>query len=161
MVWVITACSLVTLLAWPLRNLLHPANIAMLYLLAVAVVAMHTSRSAAIATAFLSTALLDFFFTYPRFSFTVAYVQHVVTLAVMLVVALIIANLTLSLQRQTAAAVERERQSRALYLLASQLAGATSLEQMAITTRTFPHQTQGCRSVLLVRRNDVTHIRHI
>jgi K+-sensing histidine kinase KdpD len=34
----------------------------MLYLLAVAVVAMRTGRSAAIATAFLSTALLDFFF---------------------------------------------------------------------------------------------------
>jgi two-component system sensor histidine kinase KdpD len=101
--------------------------------------------------------LKEAFFTYPRFSFTVADVQHVVTLVVMLVVALIIANLTLSLQRQTAAAVEREQQSRALYQLASQLAGATSLEQLANATRTFLHQTQGCRSILLVRRNDALH----
>lgn len=155
--WMIAACSLTTLLAWPLRNHLDPANIAMLYLLAVAAVAMRAGRAAAIAAAFFSTALLDFFFIYPRFSFTVGDVQYVITLAVMLVVALIIANLTISLQRQTAAAVERERQSHALYQLASQLAGATSLEQAATATRTFLHQTQSCWSILLVRRNDTLH----
>jgi two-component system sensor histidine kinase KdpD len=153
--WVVAACGLVTLLAWPLRNVLDPANIAMLYLLAVALVAMRAGKHAAIIAALLSTGLLDFYFIYPRFSLTVGDVQYVVTLAVMLAVALIIANLTIVLQRQTAAAIERERQSQALYQLASRLAGTTSLEQVAAATRDFLHRSQGCRSILLIRRNDV------
>lgn len=157
MAWGVAACGLVTLLAWPLRNYLDPANIAMPYLLAVALVALRAGRNAAIIAAFLSTILLDFFFIEPRFSFAVGDVQYVVTLAVMLVVALIIGNLTIVLQRQVAAAVERERQSQALYQLARQLAGATSLEQVAAATRHFLHQAQGCRSLLLVRRNDILH----
>lgn len=154
---VVTACSLVTLLAWPLRDVLAPANIAMLYLLVVALVAMRTGRFAAIIAALLSTVLLDFFFIDPKFSFAVGDVQYVVTLAVMLVVALIIGNLTIGLQRQVAAAVERERQSQALYQLARQLAGATSLEQVATATRHFLLQAQGCNGLLLMRRNDALH----
>lgn len=152
--WIIAACGLVTLLAWPLRDALDPANTAMLYLLAVAIVAMRAGKQAAIIASFMSTALLDFFFISPRFSFTVGDVQYVVTLLVMLVVALIIGNLTIGLQRQITVAVERERQSQALYQLASQLAGATSLEQVATAIRHFLHQTQNCRSLLLTRRDN-------
>lgn len=146
-------CGLVTLLIWPLRDALDPANSAMLYLLAVALVAMRAGKQAAIAAAFLSTGLLDFFFIHPRFTFTVADVQYVVTLAVMLAVALIIGNLTTVLQRQAAEAIERERQSNALYQLASRLAGITSLEQIASATRDFLQQARGCRSMLLMDRD--------
>ncbi len=155
MAWVITACGLVSILAWPLRDVLDPANIAMLYLLAVVLVAMRAGQYAALTAAFLSTGLLDFFFIHPRLSFTVSDVQYVVTLAVMLVMALIIGNLTTILQRQTAESIERERQSHALYQLASRLAGTTSLDEVASATRDFLHQAQGCRSILLMRRNDV------
>jgi len=159
--WIITACGLVTILAWPFRDALDPANIAMLYLLAVAIVAMRAGKQAAIIAAFLSTALLDFFFIFPRFSFTVGDVQYLVTLLVMLVVALIIGNLTIGLQRQISESAERERQSQALYQLASQLAGATSLEQVAVATRHFLHQAQDCRSLLLIRRsNSLDSVEH-
>jgi two-component system sensor histidine kinase KdpD len=153
--WVVSACALPTLLAWPWRDFLDPANTAMLYLLAVAVVAARAGRGAAIATSLSSTALLDFFFIHPRYTFIVGDVQYVVTLAVMLVVALIIGNLTLMLQREKGAALEREQQSRALYELASRLSGATSLEQLAIATRDFLHDSQACRNVLLMSHNDV------
>ncbi|MDD4979462.1 MAG: DUF4118 domain-containing protein [Gallionella sp.] len=148
--WVALSCGFATLLAWPLRDSLDPANTAMLYLLAVALIAMHAGRHSAIIAAFLSTALLDFFFIQPRYSFTVADVQYVVTLAVMLVIALIIGNLTTVLKRQAAAAIERELESQALYQLASQLAGATSLENVAIATRQFLHRMHNCHSVLLL-----------
>ena len=152
--WIVATCGLVTLLVWPLRDVLDPANIAMLYLLAVAFVAMRAGKQAAIISALLSTGLLDFFFIHPRLSFSVGDVQYMVTLAVMLVVALIIANLTINLQRQTIAAIERERQSQALYQLASRLAGTTSLVQVAVATRDFLSQSQSCRSMLLMRHID-------
>jgi two-component system sensor histidine kinase KdpD len=44
LLWPVSACGLVTLLTWPLRDALDPANIAMLYLLAVAFVAMRAGK---------------------------------------------------------------------------------------------------------------------
>jgi two-component system sensor histidine kinase KdpD len=157
LIWGGAACGLLTLLVWPLRDVLDPSNIAMLYLLIVVLVSMCAGKLAAIIAALLSTASLDFFFIHPRLSFTVGDVQYGITLVVMLLVALIIANLTISLQRQASAAIERERQSQALYQLARQLSGATTLEQVAAATRDFLQQAQQCRSTLLMRRNDVLH----
>lgn len=154
MLWTVVSCALATLLAWPWRDFLDPANTAMLYLLVVAVVAARAGKGAAIAAALLGTALLDFFFIQPRFTFTVGDVQYVVTLAVMFAVALIIGNLTQGLQREKESAQERERQSRALYQLASQLAGALTLEQIDEMTRRFLHETQSCRSLLLMRHGE-------
>ncbi len=154
MLWVVVACSLATLLAWPWRELLDPANAAMLYVLAVAIVAARAGKGAAIATALLGSALLDFFFIHPYFTFTVGDTQYVVTLAVMLAVAFIIGNLTVGLQREKEAALERERQSRALYQLASQLAGALTLEQADELTRRFLQETQACQGLLLMRHGD-------
>ncbi|MEW5903946.1 MAG: DUF4118 domain-containing protein [Pseudomonadota bacterium] len=152
--WVLAACGVATLLAWPYRDLLDPANTAMLYVLAVAVVAVRAGKGAAIAAALLGTVLLDFFFIYPHFTFTISDTQHLVTLAVMLAVALLIGNLTLVLQREMASAQERERQTRALYLLASQLAGAATLAQVNELTRRFLHDTQECDSLLLIRQGE-------
>ncbi len=152
--WVAATCGIATLLAWPWREQLDPANAAMLYVLAVVVVALREGKAAAIAAALLGSAILDYFFIYPHFTFTIGDMQHVITLAVMLAVALIIGNLTLVLRHEKEAAQERERQSRALYQLASQLAGAMTLEQVDILTRSFLRDTQFCRSRVLIRQGD-------
>ncbi len=157
LLWVTATCGVATLLAWPGRNVLDPANTAMLYVLAVAVVAVRAGRNAAIAAALLGSALLDFFFIYPHFSFTIGDVQYVITLTVMLAVALIIGNLTLGLQQGKDAALERERQTHALYQFASQLAGAVSLSQVDELTRIFLVKTQSCHGMLLIRRDDALH----
>ncbi len=154
LLWVVAACGSATLLAWPWRGLLDPANTAMLYVLAVALVAARAGKGAAIAAALLGSALLDFFFIYPHFTFTIGDVQHMVTLAVMLAVALIIGNLTLGLQHEKEAALQRERQARALYQFASQLAGAVTLEQVDALTRDFLQETQACHGLLLMRQGD-------
>ncbi|MDO8988342.1 MAG: DUF4118 domain-containing protein [Sideroxyarcus sp.] len=154
MLWVVSACGLATLLAWPWRNLLDPANTAMLYVLAVAIVAARAGKGAAIAAALLGSALLDFFFIYPQFTFTIGDTQYAITLGVMLAVAFIIGNLTLGLHREKESALERERQSRALYQFASRLAGAVTLEQVDELTRRFLQDTQGCQGLLLMRRGD-------
>ena len=49
-------------------------------------------------TSFLSVALFDFFFVPPTLSFTVADAQYLLTFAVMLGVALLIAHLTAGLK---------------------------------------------------------------
>lgn len=152
--WIVACCGLTTLLAWPLRSFLEPSNIAMLYLLAVAIVAIRTDKLAAIIAAILSTALLDFFFIHPVLSFTISHVQYAITLTVMLIVALIVANLAAQLRLQALAATQREQLSQALYLLASQLAGSTNLQQVAATTREYLRDNHHCIGKLLIRSND-------
>ena len=76
------SCALTALVAWPLAKRLDLANIVMLFLLTVVVVAVQFGRRPAIVAAFLSVALFDFLFVPPQFSFAVNDVQYLVTFAV-------------------------------------------------------------------------------
>lgn len=114
-VWALVFCSALTVAAIPLIGHLDLANIVMLFLLAVVLVAMHFGRGPAVLAAFLSVALFDFFFVPPRLSFTVNNIQYLVTFAVMLAVALVIGQLAAGLRRQADLASLKEQQTRALY----------------------------------------------
>ena len=77
-----------TLLATPLLGHLDLANIVMLFLLTVLLIAVSLGRGAAVLAAVLSVLLFDIFFVPPRFSLAVNNIQYLVTFAVMLVTAL-------------------------------------------------------------------------
>jgi two-component system sensor histidine kinase KdpD len=147
---VIAACGLTALIATPLRARLDPANTVMLFLLTVSLIAAWLGRGPAIAAAFLSVALFDFFFVPPRLSFAVSDVQYLVTFTVMLAVALLISQLTTGLARQARDAGAREQQSRSLYELAKALAGALSQDQVQEATATFVRGNFGAETTLLV-----------
>jgi two-component system sensor histidine kinase KdpD len=80
----ILACSATTLIATPLLDYLDIANIVMLFLLTVFLVAVSLGRQAAILASVLSVLLFDIFFVPPRFSLAVNDIQYLVTFAVML-----------------------------------------------------------------------------
>ncbi len=126
--WAALACAAVTALAYPVANRLDHANIVMVYLLAVALIAMQLGRNPAIATAIGSVLLFDFFFVDPRFSFAVADAQYLITFGVMLAVALIVGALTARLRLEADAANARESRTNALYGLARDLSGALTVE---------------------------------
>ncbi len=114
--------------------LLHPfldaANIVMMFLLTVFLIARWLGRGPAILAAFLCVALFDVFFVPPRFSFAVSDVQYLVTFVVMLAVGLATAGLTAGLQQQAEAARQREREAQGLYELARELSAIIDLEQL-------------------------------
>jgi len=93
-------CTLVGLAMFPRFDLV---NVAMVYLLAVVVIALRFSRGPAIAASVLCVAAFDFVFVPPRGTFTVDDVQYLLTFAIMLAVGLIISRLVKSVQRQAAA----------------------------------------------------------
>ncbi|HWH48181.1 MAG TPA: DUF4118 domain-containing protein [Burkholderiales bacterium] len=148
-VFAVLACGLTTLVATPLREQLELANTVMLFLLTVALIAARLGKGPAILASFLSVILFDVFFVPPRLSFAVSDGKYLVTFAVMLTVALIIGQLTTGLRRQAQEADRRERQTRALYELAVELAGALSLQQVAQATRHFFRHQLGTEAVLL------------
>jgi two-component system sensor histidine kinase KdpD len=74
-------------------------NIAMVYLLAVVIVALRFGRGPAVATSMLCVSAFDFFFVPPPLTFAVADMQYLVTFAIMLLVGLVISELTTRVRR--------------------------------------------------------------
>jgi two-component system sensor histidine kinase KdpD len=105
----VSMVALVTAIAWfSLRGGL--ADIVMLYLLGVVLVAIRFGYAPSLLASALSVAAFDYLFTVPYFSFAVN--EHfVLTLIIMLVVAVVISHLTESIRRSEAAARERERET--------------------------------------------------
>ena len=157
MVLSVLACALAAIVASPLRGVLDPANIVMLFLLTVLVVAVSLGRNPAVLAAVLSVLLFDVFFVPPHFSLAVSNLQYLVTFAVMLATALITGHLTATLKEQAADAERREQRTHALYEIASRLAGALNDGQVdEIVTLFISGEFGGrCRLLLGERAADV------
>jgi len=88
-------------------------NIAMVYLLAVVLVAQHYSRGPAILATVLSVAAFDLLFVPPQGTFSVEDMQYLVTFAIMLAVGLVISRLAenVRLQAEAQARLEADAQT--------------------------------------------------
>jgi len=148
---VAAAASLgMALLAAPLLAWFDLANIAMLFLLVVLMVAVRYGRGPSVLATCVSVACFDFFFVPPRFSFAISDLQYTITFAVMLAVGLITGHLTAGLRFQARVAAHRESRARALYEFARELSGALQTEQIFETTARFVQSTFRARATLLV-----------
>jgi two-component system, OmpR family, sensor histidine kinase KdpD len=122
---------LCTALAYPLFGRMDPANIVMVYLLGVTAGGLWLGRGPSVLCAIANTAAFDYFFIPPRFSFYVAEPQYLLTLAGMIVVALVIANLMVNIRSQTQAAAGRERRTATLYAMCRELTAAPDAASIA------------------------------
>jgi two-component system sensor histidine kinase KdpD len=148
--WATAASLAMALVATPLLPYLDLANIVMLFLLTVVLVAVQLGRGPAVLATFVSVAAFDFFFVPPRFSFAVSDLQYIVTFVVMLAVGLITSHLTADLRYQARIASYRESRSRALYQFARELSGALQTEQIFETTCSFIDRTFHAKATLLL-----------
>jgi two-component system sensor histidine kinase KdpD len=145
------AASLLTaLIATPLLPYFDLANIVMLFLLTVVLVAIWLGRGPSVVATVVGVAAFDFFFVPPRFSFAVTDLQYMVTFAVMLGVGLITGHLTSNLRFQARIALHRESRSRALYEFARELSGALQTDQIFETTRDFIGRAFRAKATLLL-----------
>lgn len=121
--WAVVAALICTLVGLAMQARFDVVNIAMVYLLAVVIVALWFSRGPAIVTSVLCVIAFDVIFVPPRGRLTVDDLQYVLTFAIMLAVALIISRLVDDVRRQAAAqaslAVEAETERIRSALLAS------------------------------------------
>ncbi|MEP7298624.1 MAG: two-component system sensor histidine kinase KdpD [Burkholderiales bacterium] len=153
--WALAACAAVSLLATPLLAWFDPANIVMLYLLALVLVAVRFGRGAALTAAVLNVLAFDFFFVTPRFSFAVSDAQYLLTFAVMMIVGLVVGQLTASLRYQARVATDREDRSRRLYEIARELGKALTTEQVAaIGDRALEAAFRAKAAVMLIDAHD-------
>jgi two-component system, OmpR family, sensor histidine kinase KdpD len=128
--WALLSSAAATLLALPLFPYFDLTNIAMVFLLAVVLVAMRFGRGPAVFAAIVNVVAFDFFFVSPRFSFAVSDLQYLLTFAVMLSIGLVIAHLTSGLRYQARVATHREERAQSLYEMARELSAALVEEQV-------------------------------
>src|SRR5882762_4415330 len=144
--WALVTTLLCTAVAFALYPRFELSNLVMVYLLGVTVAGLRFGRSPAVMTAILNVAAFDFFFVPPRFTFAVADVQYLLTFGVMLIVALVIANLVASVRQQTRVAGARERRTALLYAMSRELAatrGISSMARVAVRHVAEVFQSQG------------------
>jgi two-component system sensor histidine kinase KdpD len=127
----LVVCGLTTAAAFPLSPYFGLVNIVMLYLLATALGALRLGRGPSVVLAIANMLAFDFFFVPPLFSFDVQDTQYLFALGVMLIVALVIANLMVSIRRHREIAYAREQRTAVLYAMSRELAVATDARAMA------------------------------
>jgi two-component system sensor histidine kinase KdpD len=129
--WGAAATALCTVTGLWMSPLFELTNIAMVYLLAVALIAARYGRGPAVTTSIVAVGAFDFFFVPPQLTFAVSDIQYVITFAIMLAVALIISNLTVNVRLQANVAGHRERRTALLYAMTRELAATRGQQPMA------------------------------
>lgn len=148
--WALLACLATTLVATSLLPYFDLANIVMLFLLTVVLVALKWGRGPAVLAAFVSVATFDFFFVAPRFSFAVSDFQYLLTFAVMLAVALIIGQMTAGLRYQARIASYREERARVLYEFARDMSSLLLIDDVVEAATKFITNTFRAKVAILV-----------
>lgn len=128
--WAVAVSAVCTAVAALMDDAFSETNQVMAYLLGAAIAGLRLGRGPAALTAVLNIACFNFFFIEPRLTFAVSDAQYVVTFAVMLGVALIIATLMASVRQQTRVAGARERRTASLYAMSRELAAARDRDSM-------------------------------
>ncbi|BDU68035.1 two-component sensor histidine kinase [Geothrix oryzae] len=126
------------------------ADIVMVYLLGILIVATRFGRGPSLLASLLSVAAFDFIFIPPYFTFVVSDFRHVGTFSVMLLVGVVIGNLTERIKAQARLARSREQRTQALYRLGQELAqSASSTALVATAIQTVANQFHSHAVVLL------------
>ena len=133
-------------LAFP-RTML--ADIVMLYLLGILVVATRFGRGPSLLASLLSVAAFDFIFIPPYFTFAVADFRHLGTFSVMLAVGVVTGNLTERIRAQARLAREREARTQALFQLGQDLARSPASAELAAAALAHLNRTFRCRALIL------------
>jgi two-component system, OmpR family, sensor histidine kinase KdpD len=123
--------GLCTVACFPFASSLGLVNTVMVYLLGTTVGALRLGRGPSALLAAANMLAFDYFFVPPVFSFDVEDTKYLFTMGVMLVVALVIANLMVSIRRHRATANTREQRTAVLYAMSRELAIATDAQAMA------------------------------
>jgi two-component system sensor histidine kinase KdpD len=147
--WSLAVTALCTLIAESMHGRFDLANLVMVYLVGVILVATRYGRGPSILASVLGVAAVDFLFVTPYFSFTVANAQYLVTLAGMLAAAMIASHLMATVRYQAKVASHRERRATALYAMSKELSASRSEEEIVSIAVLHIHGEFGCKNAVL------------
>jgi two-component system, OmpR family, sensor histidine kinase KdpD len=148
--WALVTTALCTALAFAIYPAFELSNLVMVYLLGVTIAGLRFGRGPALVTAACNVISFDFFFVPPRFSLAISDAQYLVTFAVMLTIALVIANLMASVRQQTRVAGARERRTALLYAMSRELVATRGINNLAHVAVSHVAEVFQCQAVVLL-----------
>jgi two-component system sensor histidine kinase KdpD len=153
--WATLAVLLATVISHVADRFLPLANLSLIFLMAVLLVAIHFGLWPSVYASLLSFFVYNFFFTEPYFTFIVERQEDVLTVVFFLVVAVIVGNLAARLKAQVEAMRQITRRTANLYDFSRKIAGAASLNDVLWAAVHHVASTLQCHSlVMLPRRGD-------
>ena len=121
----------ITLPVFLLQQPLGHRAIALIYLLAVVVMALFVGRGATLFAATISALFWDFFFLTPVAHLRIENMEDIIMFGTYFAVALVLGQLTSRVSKQERARRQGEERATALYVLARELSEAINLDQLA------------------------------
>jgi two-component system sensor histidine kinase KdpD len=128
------------------------ANLSLIFLMAVLLVAIRFGLWPSVYTSLLSFTAYNFFFTEPHHTIVVTRREDVLTIVFFLVVAVIVGNLAARLKVQVEAMRQITRRTANLYDFSRKIAGAVSLDDVLWAAVHHVASTLQCQSLVLLPR---------
>ena len=146
----VAVIALSTAVAWYGFGQEQLADVVMVYLLGVVVVSMRYGYVPSLLAAVLGVVAFDFFFIPPYYSFAVSDLRHIVTFAVMFLVAVVISNLTKRIRDQADSARGSERRAASLYAISREVGLAPSRDLLLAAADRHLREVFGVRVAVLL-----------
>ena len=146
-------------LGWLIHSYISLANLMMLYILGVVVIAFRRGLKPAIVTSVLGVLAFDFFFVPPFFTFRVTDTEYLITFAGMITVGALISILVAKARRHADAAQAREKETGTLYALSQDLASATDTGAIFLAVSENIKEIFGWESAFFLPENNGLEVR--
>ena len=148
--WATFAVLVAVVISHVADRFLPLANLSLIFLMAVLVVAIRFGLWPSVYTSLLSFFVYNFFFTEPHFTFLVERREDILTVVFFLVVAVIVGNLAARLKAQVEAMRQITRRTANLYDFSRRIAGAVALNDVLWAAVHHVASTLQCQSLVLL-----------
>ncbi len=146
--------AVITILGWLIKSFISQTNLAMLYLLAVVVIAYRRGLRPAIFTAIVGVLAFDFFFIPPYLMFRVTDSEYLITFAGLITVGTLISLLVARVREHAYAAQARENETGTLYALSQDLSVAADAGSIIVAVIRHIRDIFKWESVVLLPEGD-------
>jgi two-component system, OmpR family, sensor histidine kinase KdpD len=148
--WATLAVLVAIVISHAADRFLPVANLSLIFLMAVLVVAIRFGLWPSVYTSLLSFFVYNFFFTEPHYTFMVERQEDILTVIFFLVVAVFVGNLAARLKAQVEAMRQITRRTANLYDFSRKIAGAASLNDVLWAAVHHVASTLQCHSLVLL-----------
>jgi two-component system, OmpR family, sensor histidine kinase KdpD len=151
--WATVAVAIATVVSHGAHRFLPLANLSLIFLMAVLLVAIRFGLWPSVYASLLSFTAYNFFFTEPYHTFVVAHREDVLTMVLFLVVAVIVGNLAARLKAQVEVMRTTAKRTANLYDFSRKIAAAAALDDVLWAAVYHVASTLQCHSLVLLPRD--------
>lgn len=129
----------------------HESNVVVLYVFSVLLISRFTKGYGyGIVSSVFALLLFNWFFTEPYFTLKVNDMTYVITFGIMTVTSVVTSTLTTKVKQSAADALEREKESNALYQMTNHMTDAENEEAIAKVTIQITGELLGCNTAYII-----------